>query len=78
IKFSEDGYCKPTALSDLLEFTEREIKAASDDIFGYGRAFVESNRVMQQGIDKIQSTSSKRRLRKWQKESRRFNKIRKV
>ncbi|KNZ52730.1 hypothetical protein VP01_3468g1, partial [Puccinia sorghi] len=39
IKFSEDGYCKPPALSDLLEFTEMDIKAASDDAFGYGRDF---------------------------------------
>ncbi|KNZ64490.1 hypothetical protein VP01_1022g6 [Puccinia sorghi] len=53
IKFSADGYCKPPALSDLLEFTEREIKAASNEAFGYGRAFFESNR-------KIQSTNSKR------------------
>ncbi|KNZ50503.1 hypothetical protein VP01_4386g1, partial [Puccinia sorghi] len=78
IKFSADGCSKPPAFSDLLECTEREIKAASDDAFGYGRAFVESNRVMQQGIDKIQSTNSKRKLRKWQKESRRFNKNLKV
>ncbi|KNZ63282.1 hypothetical protein VP01_1163g2 [Puccinia sorghi] len=48
--FSADGCCKPPALSDILEFTEREIKTASDDAFGYGTAFVESNRVIQQGI----------------------------
>ncbi|KNZ45697.1 hypothetical protein VP01_789g1 [Puccinia sorghi] len=60
IKFSADGYCKSPAFSDLLEFTEREIKAASDDHFRYGRDFFVANRVMQQGIA--------RRLRKWSKE----------
>ncbi|KAI7949131.1 hypothetical protein MJO28_007952, partial [Puccinia striiformis f. sp. tritici] len=51
IKFSADGYCKPPDFADLLQFTEKEMKAGSDDAFGYGRAFAESSRVIQQGLD---------------------------
>ncbi|KAI7947611.1 hypothetical protein MJO28_009519 [Puccinia striiformis f. sp. tritici] len=49
--FSADGYCKPPDFADLLQFTEKEMKAGSDDAFGYGRAFAESSRVIQQGLD---------------------------
>ena len=75
IKFSADGYCKPPALSDLLEFTEREIKAASDDAFGYGRAFVESNRVMQQGMDVKKGAEKGKALREKMVEENPVNKL---
>ncbi|KNZ60389.1 hypothetical protein VP01_1560g2 [Puccinia sorghi] len=63
IKFYADGCCKPQALSDLLDFTEKEIKAASDDNVGYGRAIVESNRVIQQGIEVNKRTMARSDLR---------------
>ncbi|KAH9450706.1 hypothetical protein Pst134EB_018231 [Puccinia striiformis f. sp. tritici] len=51
ITYEKDGFCKPPGFKDLLDFAEMEMKADSEDTFGYGRAFAESNRVMQQALD---------------------------
>ncbi|KAI9608661.1 hypothetical protein H4Q26_004846 [Puccinia striiformis f. sp. tritici PST-130] len=48
ITYGKDGFCKPPAFKDLSDFAKMEMKANSEDTFSYGKAFAESNRVMQQ------------------------------